>query len=331
MNKLLTKTVKKFTLLSAIMAVVLVFAIVVTAIFGVNYSANLKDSNTLTVTVNRAYFKNEDKRQAVETLCEDKLDALGYNYKQESLISGDDCEIVYSFDATANLQEVKVQLQKAFDEKTKAGAEWDDAFITVASASEKVASVLPASRYVRVAIATVVFAVLAFLYVLIRYNLISALVAGASALFGALLTASVLILTRIPFTASSLYAIVVASLLSVVTAIFSLNAFRKELRKTDKSIITPEQVSGARAVKESAGLAVALAVALVVFGAIATTAMRWFALSCLVGVAVAFLVGLPFAGATYYALRVRSDNKSALSTKSGYVGAKKAEDKENEE
>ena len=54
MNKILTKTVKKVTIWSAILAVILVAGIVLGAIFGFNKSLTVKDYSTVIVKMDKA-------------------------------------------------------------------------------------------------------------------------------------------------------------------------------------------------------------------------------------------------------------------------------------
>ena len=89
MNKILSKTVNKATLISIVMAAVLVLSIVLTAIFGVSYAANLRDANTLTVTVNQSFYnKSLDK---VKDVCNAEFAKRGLTveYSEESLIGAD--------------------------------------------------------------------------------------------------------------------------------------------------------------------------------------------------------------------------------------------------
>lgn len=330
MNKLLTKTVNKVNLLSVILAVIFACAIVVTAIFGINYASNLEDSNTLTVTINYSYFTDEEKLSAIEDICETELDKLGVNYEQKSLMAGDDCELVYYFDANVTLSDAETALENAFNEKTKEGGEWDGAFITVASNSEVSKVYIPVSYFVRTGIAIAVIAILSFAYLAIRQNVISGIVGSVSGLLGAVITASVVFLTRIPFTASSLSVIACASLLTTVISVLSLSKYKRELKKEDKSITTSEEVLGTTATKESVALAIVLGVALVLTGAIATTAVRWFSLTALVAVDISLFIGLVFTSAMYLPLRIAKDKKLTTRTKHGYIGAKKNEESKEE-
>lgn len=331
-NKLLPKTVKKINLLSVIITIILACAIVICAIFGVNYSKTKQNSNSVIVTVNSAYFMNEDKREAVKEVCETELESLGISYTQESEMNGDDCEIVYYFDEsveTSKIATAKKNLQAKFDAKTASGAEWDGAFITVSSSSQQAVEgmkIMDSSYFVRLTIAVAVFSVLAFVYTLIRHKLSGALVVLACILLTPLSTMAIVILTRIPFATYSLYAVAVASMLGAVASLLSVNKYSKELKKEDKSITTAEEVVSSTAVKSNFVLALTLGVAVVLVGAIATTAVRWFALTALIGVDLAYFFGVHFASAMYLPLRSHADKTQQ--SKSGYKGAKKSASEE---
>ena len=65
----LTNTVKKGTIWSVILGVILVAAIVVGAMFGVNKATAVKDAETLTVTVNRFAYATQE--ETILSECED--------------------------------------------------------------------------------------------------------------------------------------------------------------------------------------------------------------------------------------------------------------------
>lgn len=331
MNNLLKKSVGKVTLISVIMAVLLAAAIVVTAIFGVNYSATLDDNKTFTVTVNRYFYDN--KISEAETVCETEFAAqeLDVLYKYDGVMSGDECELVYVFDKAANLETAKTNLSNTFATNTADGGVWAGSFIEVATGTETVQKKIPAAYTVRACIAVAVFAVLAFAYVAVRYRLHMGIVAGASALVGAVMTAALVLLARIPVTSSLFTVSALAALLSAVYALFTLNKLRAKSKEETEETSAEDGVVSALACKKILASTAALSVALVLVGAIATTAVRWFAVGALVGVLVSALVGLCFAPALLLPLQKRAQEKAAARTKHGYVGAKKSEKTEETE
>lgn len=309
MNKILTKTIKKAGLLSIILAAILAISLVIGLVFGFNGSVKIKDSKTLTVSLNQyAYATKMDK---VEAECEKAFKGLDFKYQIKGTMSGDASEIVYVFDkdaSDAKLESAKTTLDGVF-------ATWDGDFITVSIGGEKAVRVLPEGYVLRGVIACAVFVLLAFVYVALRYNLKMGGVVALTSAVGAALTAGLIALLRIPVTISVSYVFATAALLTAVTSLLSFNKSR-----ANKS----DEISENVAVCEISLLTVLLGGALILVGALATVSTRWFALAALIGVLVSAVMGLVFAPAWYLALKKSCAKKSAGKTKSGYVGAKKS-------
>lgn len=325
MNKLLTKTVKKVTLISIVLAVIVVVSAVLTAIFGVNFGAELKDSKTLTVSVNSFYYETQSER--IEQICEAEFDKndVKAEYKQHGFMSGDECEIMFVFDKDTDLTATKTALETTFG-----AADWEAAFISVEVATETVQTKIPAYYVVRGVLAIVLFAALAFAYTCLRYKLNKAIVTASSALVGGLVTAMFLLLVRIPVTTSMITAVAVSALLSTVFTLFTLNKLRASELTASEDVTAEDLIVANVAVKETVVLTVVLGVALVLVGAIATAAVRWFAVCALIGLLFAAAVALFFAPALYLPLKEYVDKKERSRAKYGYVGAKKSEENDKE-
>ncbi|MBQ8291389.1 MAG: hypothetical protein IJX88_02610 [Clostridia bacterium] len=327
MNKLLTKTVKKFTLISVIMAVVLAAAIVIAAIFGVNYAATIDDSKSVTVTMSSYLYRNETELNAVKTACEAEFDKQGLKvaFEQDGTMGGDECEIVYFFDKKADVSKAVASLKTTFATKTAAGAAWDGFEITVASATETLPVKIAAANYVRAAVAVAFFAVLALIYVALRYRWHLGCLAAIGIAVSSLMTAALVVLTRFPFTQSVLYAIVVSALLTAIFVLASLNKLRAAMKEeTDKD--TETLVVESVATKEILGMTISLGVALILVGAIATASTRWFALASLISLVVSAGVSLFFVPALCVPLTVKANERAAKNAK-GYKGAKATKEK----
>ena len=303
---------KNVTLLSVIMAIVLAVSIVITAIFGVNYAATVSDQNTLTVTMNRYVYDN--RLDDVKAVCEKEFKKLSVEYTYNGEMNGDECEIVYVFDKTTKLDEVKASLKKAVADKAAENGEWE--FIEVATANERLQTNIPVSYAVRAAIAVAVFAVLAFVYVALRYRLYMGVTVAIAILLSAVMTTAVVLLARIPVTSSVIYAVVISSVLAAIFTVLTLN----KIRSNTEELSAEEKVYASVATKEITAITVALGAALVLVGAIATWSVRWFAICALVGLLVSALIGLVFVPAMYVPLQKAEDKASARS-KSGYIGA----------
>lgn len=307
---------KNVTLLSVIMAIVLAASIVITAIFGVNYAATVSDQKTLTITINRYFYDNnlEDVKDVCENDKEFKKLSVKYIYNGE--MSGDECELVYVFDASAKLDAVKASLGAKFADMTKDDGEWDGAFIDVSTASETLQTNVPTSQVVRAAIAVAVFAILAFIYVALRYRLYMGVTVAIAIVLAATLTAAVILLARIPVTSSVLYVGVISSVLAAIFTVLTMN----KIRSNTEEISAEEKVYASVATKEIAAITAALGASLVLVGAIATAAVRWFAVSALVALLVSALIGLVFVPAAYLPMK-KAEDKEAARSKSGYIGA----------
>lgn len=337
MNKLLSKTTKKLTLIltSAIAVLLIVLSVVLSAVLGINYAAPVDDGKTITVQMN-AFFYNT-KLEEAETVCETEFERLGLKaeYVYKSTMSGDDCEIMYVFADSADnakIADAKNGLTTIFDSKTQDAndAVFYGADISVTSGSEILYQEICLSHIWRAVAAIGLFAVLALVYVALRYKLAMGIVVAVNTILSAALTAAILLLTRIPVSPSAIYAIAVASLLGGIFTVFYFNkvrtAFKAENEKKAEDVTDTETlVVNASAHKEISVFAVCLGVALVLMGAIATTAVRWFAIVSLIGLVVAAVTAIFYAPALYYPLQVAT-NQAQLKYAKGYVGAKKKDE-----
>jgi preprotein translocase subunit SecF len=267
----------------------------------------------------------------VEAECENAIGGLKVLHEVKSEMSGDDCEIVYVFASDVDLTSVEETLNATFEAKTAAGAELEGAFISVSAGSEDVSAVLAKGYVLRGIIAVVVIAVLAFAYVAIRHSLGMGIVAAVSAIVGAGLTASVVIIARIPATSAVTYAVAIGSLMSLVTTLLTLNKVHANLNANDpvdETIAKSVPVSEIVWLAILGGAAMLIVAILSVIGAGAFTATVWFAVACIVAMAVAAFVGIIYAPALYLPLKACVDKELASNAKSDYVGAKKTSTKE---
>ncbi len=314
-NKLFSKTLKKTTLLSVLITVILAAAIVVGALFGLNRSAIMDDSATLTVAVNGNH-KNH-KEDMIET-CEAVFEEAGISAKY--VIKGDispaNCELVFVFDKDVDTEAVKGDVKTALGEYA--------GFIINVSAAKEAASVMVAKHFeLRAGIAMAIFAVLAFAYVAIRYKSVwTGAAVGIGVAVAMLLAAGVIILTRIPVTVSVGSAIVVAGLLTAVSAVMTVSKAKGEGAEGDKA----EKVLSALPVKESVLLGGGLAFAMLLVGILGKTTAAWYAVAAFVSIAVALLVSLFFLPAVYLSLQKVEEKQVAK--KASYVGAKKSSKKD---
>lgn len=316
----MSKLLKKLTdikIISLILGVVLAAAVAIGVLgevigFGVfNQDSLLKDTQTLTVSINQYVYITDEKLDKVETECKKVLDEYGIVYEMKGKMSGDVSEIVYVFGKDAELAGAKTSLESALAALTGENGALSGSTVLVALNSEDAVAVLANHYVLRGVIAGAVLVVLVFAYVAIRYGLYMGIVGGASTLVGTLLTVALIILTRIPVTASVIYVIAVGAILSAVMSVIALNKIRAE-----KEVIP--------ACNEILTLAALLGVGIVVIGAVATMGVRWFALLSLLALFAATVVSLLFVPALYAPFKVVLDNKPV---EGAYVGAEKTSTK----
>ncbi len=321
-NKFFSKTVKKTTLWSVIIAVVLAAAIVVCAICGFHKDASISDCKTLTVSMDS--FSYEEGRDEVIDDCESILDDFGLQYHLEGSTSGYTAEIIFVLDKDADLDGLKEAVQAYFDAKVEEEGDLQGADIDVSVATEEVTANLAKHYVLRAAIASVLFAVLAFGYIAIRYKKVTVgIVVGVSILLGMLLTASLVMLTRVIVTETVAAVIAIAGLLTAALTLLSVGKIRAA-QKEGTELSNEELVTSSIAVKETLVVVGSLAVAMILVGIFGKTSAAWFAASALLGLIASAFVTLFFAPALYLSLKKVADKRPS---KEQYVGAKKTSTK----
>ena len=317
MSKIFAKTVKKTTLWSVILAIVVAAAIVVCALFGFNKDLAMKDSKSLTVSLN-AYVYNTK----LEEVKEDLTDKLEPAYVFEGAMSGDVSEVVFVFKSDVDVAAKKADVESYLQGKVAEGGAWATAKYSVSVSAEKATAVIAEGYVLRAAIAGVVLAGLAFVYVSLRYKLGGGLVAGVSVLLSMLLTAALVVLTRVYVTGTAAYAITVAGLLTAAMILLTFNNIRDA--KKDGQKTTDEVVSSSVAVKENLYVAVLVAAGMILMAVLGGMPAVWFAASALLAICASLFMSLFFAPAMYLSVNTALENKPS---KEGYVGAKKTSSK----
>ncbi len=324
-SKFFSKTVKKTALWSVLIAIVLAAAIVVCALFGFNKSLALDDNKTVTVSMNR--YAYDEIGEEIETDCENVLKTMDaeYEYIVKGTMGGDSCEYVLVFNSRVAATECAEKLQTHFDGKTNVGGVWDGYEITVTASNDVAVSVIAEHFVLRACIAGGVLAIVVLAYVAIRYKRFSiGLTAGVSTLLGMLLTAGVLILTRIPATENTAAIIAVSGLLTA--AAVALTYGKISAAKAENSEASNEEtVANAIPVKEIVCLGGILIFAMLIVGILGKSSAAWVATSAIVAVIASAFVALFFAPAAYLSVKNAADQKPV---KDAYVGAKKTSNKQ---
>ncbi len=331
-SKILTKTVKQKTLFSVIIAVILAAAIGIGIWFGVsakysifNTSVTMESQKTLTITVDQFGYNNN--LEELETECEKLFGNLNYAYEMKGQMTGDESELVYVFESNADLTNAKAAVEAYFKAATvqKDGV-FEGMYITVSTNSEVIKANIAQDYLLRAAIAGAVMLVLAFVYVSLRYRVSVGALTVISGILGGALTTAIVILARIPVSVSVSYAIVVAALLAMVATLLTMSKARlNQASESEMEKSAEDQVVSAIAGKEICAMTVLGGVAIIFMGALATTAVRWFAIVALIGLLVSAFIGLFCVPAWYLPMKKAADKKAA--SKSEYQGAKKTSKK----
>lgn len=331
MNKFLNKTVKKGTLLTVVIVIILALATVLGALFGFHKNAAVSDTKMLTVSVSQYLYRSEMDQLKDE--CEKHLSSVDIVYDVYGEMEGDESEIVFVFNSKEDVAEAKKNLNDRFAVMTAEGGEWEGWTITVGMTESKTINSLAKGFILRGVIAGAVIAVLAFIYAVIRYKWCMGITAGLCTLLSMCLTAGIVVISRSLVTSTVMYAIMGSALLTVIAVLFTFNKLRANMKSeefADKSV--EELVVGSVAVKENLLLGGLLGGSLFLIGILGGSALAWFSLNAVIGLAVAVFLGIFYAPAVYLPLRRCADKIAANNPKSGYKPVKaKKEKKEDKE
>jgi len=282
MNKNFTaKTSSKWLLWSLLTVAVFLLGAIVIAITGLHDVAHARNGKTLTVSVPMAETFYEDEQANIENACEKAFADAGLkvldSYTGE--IGTMDHEIVYVFEKTADLSAVVTALESSLETyETRYGAE-----IMLSVNTQHVMAYLPGGTLnfvLRDGIAAVVFAVLAFAYVSLRYKLWNGILAFASVAGAAMITIGLTAATFIPFTGSTIFATYLAMFAALaLNVLFASN--NRKAEKDGADMTSAEALAEAVPVCEALKLGIGmLAMALIVgvIGLFAAENFVWFAL-----------------------------------------------------
>lgn len=318
---------KGLALYAVLSAVVIIAGLILAFLLGFNY-ASAKERR-VEVSYD-AVVAIADKEGELRELCDKAFDENGVGYSSsqtgieldsQSLGETGVKTIVYKFSAG----ESENALKNAADViRQRAKSAYPDAEVTVAvhfGTSETFSDALW-----RGAIALAVAAIVAVVYVGIRYGFACAFAGLATALNGALFTVGLFAIVRIPVYAYS--PLVFAGLGATLAIMFFLvQCFALKADSKDPSF---ETLSAKEAVQRSfAGsckrvllIALSVAIAFVVLGAVAAAGTRLFFLSALIPLAVGLYSSLLLAPAVLVPLKARFDKLK--STRKRYAGKQKA-------
>ena len=190
-------------------------------------------------------------------------------------------------------------------------------------AEEKVVDRLPDEYLLRTVLAGVLFGILAGGYVILRHNFAAGFSLALTMCLSAGLTSAVCVLTRLPISISIVYVLFFDLLFTAIATMFTYNKIY-DAGKTDegKKMSTEELVVSNLANKSIVIFAIAVAIALVVVGAIATHTVRMFCIFALIAAISGTFASLFFAPASYLFFKKITDKKAEAKARYDY---KKAE------
>ena len=323
MNKFeraIKNSVGKLKLMSIVCVAVIIVGLIATFIFGVNNDITFDHTKTVTVQVNQyAYATQLDE---IESICEDTFESCGikYAYEQKGEMKGDDSEIVYVFEKNVDVSEAVKKLNETFTQETSetATGALKGAFISVMGSQEKVVDRLPDEYLIRTVIAGVLFGVLAGIYVTLRHNFAAGFSLALTMCLSAGLTSAVCVLTRLPISLSIVYVLFFDLLFTAIATMLTYNKIHDATKTAGKEANTEEIVVSNLANKSISIFAIAVAIAFVVVGAIATHTVRMFCIFGLIATISGAFASLFFAPASYLFFKKIADKKAAEKARYDY-------------
>lgn len=320
------KTSPKWILWSIITAVIVIAGIIVMVFATPNNAAHTKPGDSLIVNVSMSSTFYEDEKSNIQTITETAIKDAGlkaiHSYEGEKSLQAH--ELVYTFDLnTGKLAEVKNALQKQLDD------EYPTYNVTVMVSRSFVLEKLPGGYVqflLRNVAAGLLMAVLASVYVCLRYKPWNGIVTFVSAGATGALTAALAILTRAVVTTSVMYAVLLSVLLSLGLSVL-IAAKSKKAEKENGALTDPEALSEAIPVcdvlKICGGLAAAMIV-LCVVGLFTAANFAWFALVSIFGVIAAAYAALVLGPSVYLLLRKAFAKMEAERSRYDYKKGKKS-------
>ena len=311
----MSKSCKKATLITVLLTVILAAAVVIGAMFGFNKGAAVGDNKSLTVSMPQIAYDTDFEEIKAE--CESVFGGASVQYEIQGEMDGYDREIVFVFDSEADVTAMQNALRTRFAELTKEGAKWYGYEFDVQGSAETMVDFVAEGYVLRAVIAGVVFAVLALAYAWIRFKWTGGVVALLCSFFAMAGTAAIVVLARIPVTASTLYAVMISAFFAVAAVLLNLNKAKAATEEKPCTVAKSAILT----------LSVVSAVAILAAGGLSGMANLWFAVACVAGIVVAAFLGLAYAPAVYATLSPVAAAKEAAKDKFSYKGAKKTSTK----
>lgn len=312
----------------ALSAVVIIVGIVLYALFGFNYAAS--ETKTFEVTYNAVVSINE-KEEELQQICEDAFSANGLKYSDKTVYdelstsyfseTGENV-LVYTFSGSVS-DEALSTVENAVKAKLGENELYRDVSV---SAHMQTRESFYESAW-RGAIGIAVGAIVALIYVGIRFGIGSALTGLVACVHDSVLTLALLAIARIPVYAyTPLLFAAIAAFLSLLLWIVQCTKMRESFKDPAYGALSAEE-----AVQESykaswkTGLAVSgtLAAVVAVIGLVAASGVRLFMLPALIPVLVGTYSSLVVAPALFVPIKARFDRMKLKRKR--YAGKQKAD------
>ena len=300
MNKFTNKIAGKFKIFLPVALLILVAGIVLAAIFGMNTAPEYGSEKTLKIHVNSYY--SEERVNAVETACakvfSDK--SVDESYKRvERSASANDYTIVYSFKgdfSDEKLNELRTEVAAKLTGENGALNGIDEDLVSV-SASFSVPHTARSAHFIlRAAIAGGVLLVAVFVYTAIRHKLAGGVIAAAITLVTLALTTALTVIVRVPVSSTCANALFLSTVLGAVYGVAVAGKMRKAETNEENEGLSAKEIVAKEMPEKSLLIATcALAVGIVLIGAMGISPVQWLSLIALLGLASAyFTAGILF-------------------------------------
>ncbi len=330
MNKIMGKL---FPVLAALSCVVILAGIVLYALLGFNTAAEVPEGYTFEARYD-VVLEISGHEADLQTLCEDTFEKSGLSFRGKEVLDSvdsnsfvNDTETVlrYTFAPRGASAETLAKAAETVRSAVETGEAYSDSRIIVSW--HTIAGESFGDAAWRGAIAIAVGAIVALLYVGIRFGIASALAGTAACLHNVLFTYFFFAATRIPVYAFApiLYAAVAAAVTVLLWVLASVR-MREDFKDPAFSSLTGKEAA-AKSIAGSWKLvtftAVAVAAVIVLFAAGPSVGMAALMLPMLLSVATAVYSVFVIAPNVVAPVKKALDRRKALK-KGGYVGKKKA-------
>ena len=337
------RPVKLLSVWIAISSVIIIAGIVLFCLLGFNRSAEKTDYKSVEVQYDVVTDITTDAVDTLKKTCNDTFKAQGLKVtafeavKEVDSNSGSETgniKLVYSFSPSVSdeaIQAAGSALKTVVSEALKDGRLPSSAEIFVNVHAGEGRTFYEAIW--RGAVGLAVGAVVAFVYIGVRFGVAAALTGLTNGVNAVLLTLAFFAITRIPVYAfAPLLFAAVAAIVSLLIWLLQCMKMRENFKDPSYAALSADDAveqSSRTARKYVIGVVIALAVVLAVCGGFATAGVRLFLLSALIPVAAASYSSIFFGPALHVPVKSAFDRMKA-NRKKNYAGKPKAE-KENKD